>query len=50
MRKRRKLVKRVLNRMVKRAANRIRNKKLWKKGKRTKSLNRAHSQRGGFSL
>lgn len=49
-RKRKSLVKRVLKRMVRKVARKIRNKKLWKRGKRTVRLNRAHSQRGGFSL
>lgn len=50
VRRKKSLVKRVLRRMVKKVARRIRNKKLWKRGKRTVRLNRAHSQRGGFSL
>lgn len=49
-RRRKSLVKRVLRRMVKKVARKIRNKKLWRRGKKTVRLNRAHSQRGGFSL
>lgn len=51
MRRRKKsLARRVIRRMVRKVARKIRNKRLWKKGKRTVKLNRAHSQRGGFSL
>lgn len=49
-RKRKILIRKVLGRIVRRAAKRIGNKKFYKKGLRTKKLNRAHSQRGGFSL
>lgn len=49
-RRRKSLVRRVLRRMVKKVARKIRNKKLWRRGKKTVRLNRAHSQRGGFSL
>lgn len=47
---RKKLIRKVLGRIVRKAAKRIRNKKFYKKGLKTKKLNRAHSQRGGFSL
>ena len=51
MRRRKKsLARLVIRRMVRKVARKIRNKRLWKKGKRTVKLNRAHSQRGGFSL
>lgn len=49
-RRKRSLVRRALRGLVKRVKRRIRNKKLWRKGLRTKRLNRATSQRGGFSL
>lgn len=49
--KRRKiLIRKVLGKIVKKAVRRIRNKKFYKKGLRTKKINNAHSQRGGFSL
>ena len=49
-RKKRSLAKRVIGRLVRKVARKVRNKRLWKRGKKTLKLNRAHSQRGGFSL
>lgn len=49
-RSRRKLIRKVMGRIVKKAVRRIRNKKFYKKGLRTKKINNAHSQRAGFSL
>lgn len=48
--KKRMLVRKVLGRIVRKAAKRIGNKKFYKRGLRTKKINKAHSQRGGFSL
>ena len=50
MRKRKSLAKKVIGRLVRKVARKVRNKRLWKRGKRILKLNRAHSQRGGFSL
>lgn len=48
--KRKILIRKVLGRIVKKAARKIRNKRFYKKGLRTKKINNAHSQRAGFSL
>lgn len=44
------LVRKVINRLVGKVKRKIGNKKFYKKGLRTKPLNNAISQRGGFSL